>query len=56
MRLGGWGHIASIAETWNTHKISAGKLEWTRSFGRCRFMHKENIILDLKEIGYGDAH
>jgi hypothetical protein len=45
-------HVARTEEVRKTYKILVGKPEGTRPFGRPRRRWKDNIEMDLKEIGW----
>jgi hypothetical protein len=47
------GHVARIGEKRNAYRISVGKLEGKRPLGRPRRRWKDNIRMDLREIGWG---
>jgi len=46
------GHIARMGERWGTRKIFGGKPEWKRPLGRRRHRWKDNITMDLTEMGW----
>jgi hypothetical protein len=45
------GHVAPMSENRNTYRILVGKPEGKRPLGRQRRRWKENIKIDLTEIG-----
>ena len=45
------GHVARMEEGRGMHKILVGKPEGKRPLGRPRRMWKDNIMLDLQEVG-----
>jgi len=45
------GHVAHIREMKNAYKILVGKSEGKRLLGRPRLRWKDNIRMDLREIG-----
>jgi hypothetical protein len=47
------GHVARMGEKRNAYRILVGKPERNRPLERPRRMWVENIIMDLREIGYG---
>jgi len=46
------GHVARLGEMRAVYKILIGKPERKRPFGRPRRRWDDNIIMDLKEIGW----
>jgi hypothetical protein len=46
------GHVARMGETRNAYRIFVGKPEGRRPLGRPRRKWLENIIMDLREIGW----
>ena len=51
MRLA--GHVARMGERRGVHRVLVGKLEGKRPFGRPRRRWKDNIKMDLQEVGGG---
>jgi hypothetical protein len=51
MRLA--GHVARMWENRNAYRILVGKPEGKRPLGRPRRRWKDNIRMDLREIGWG---
>jgi hypothetical protein len=51
MRLA--GHVAHIGEKRGAYRIFVGRREGRRSFGRPRRRWKDNIKMDLQEVGWG---
>jgi hypothetical protein len=47
------GHAARMVGKRNAYRIFVGKQEGKRPFGRPRMRWVDNIILDLREIGWG---
>jgi len=47
------GHVASMGEIRGVYRISVGKPERRRPFGRPRCRWKNNIKTDLQEVGCG---
>jgi hypothetical protein len=47
------GHVARIGEKRNAYRILVGKQERKRPLGRPRRRWEDNIIMDLREIGWG---
>jgi hypothetical protein len=45
------GHVARMGEKRNAYRVWMGKLEGKRAVGRHRRMWKDNIKMDLREIG-----
>jgi len=48
------GHVARREEGRDVYRVSVGKPEGKRPVGRPRRRWKDNIQLDLQEVGYGD--
>jgi hypothetical protein len=48
------GHVAHMREKRNAYRILVGKPEGKRPLGRRRRRWKNNINMDLREIGWGD--
>jgi hypothetical protein len=42
-----------MGDTRNAHKILFGKLEGKRLFGGPRRRWEDNILMDIREIGFG---
>jgi hypothetical protein len=51
-RMGRAGHVARMREMRNVYRIMVGKPEGKRPLGRPRRMWVENIVMDLREIGW----
>jgi hypothetical protein len=49
------GHVARMGETRGAYKVSVGKLEGKRSLRRPRRRLKDNIQMDVIEIGWEDV-
>jgi hypothetical protein len=49
------GHVARIGEVRGAYNILVGKPEGRRPLGRPRCRWKDNIKMDLREIGFGDV-
>jgi hypothetical protein len=47
------GHVARMGEKRNAYRILVGKPEGKRPLGRPRLRWEDNIIMDLREIGWG---
>jgi len=47
------GHVVRIGKMRNARDTSVGKPEGKRAFGRSWHRWKDNIRMDLKEIGWG---
>jgi hypothetical protein len=47
-------HVARIGEKRNAYRILVGKPEGKRPLGRTRGMWVDNIIMELREIGWDD--
>jgi hypothetical protein len=45
------GHIACKGEKRNTYRVLVGKPKRERPFGSCRHRWKDNILIDLEELG-----
>jgi len=45
------GHVACIGEGRGVHRVLVGKLEGKRPLGRPRHRWKDNIKMDLREVG-----
>jgi hypothetical protein len=54
MRLA--GHVVQMGEKRNAYRISVGKPEIKRPLGRPRRRWKDNIKMDLREIGWGNIN
>ncbi|KAJ4436144.1 hypothetical protein ANN_18771 [Periplaneta americana] len=52
-RLTWAGHIARMGESRNVYRVLVGRPEGKRPLGRLRRRWKDNIKMDLKEVGYG---
>jgi hypothetical protein len=52
-RMSWAGHVARMGEKRNAHRFLVGKPERKRPLGRPRRRWKDNIIIDLREIGWG---
>jgi hypothetical protein len=54
MRQMRWaGHVASMGEDRGVHRVLVGKPEGRRPLGRPRRRWKDNIKMDLQEVGRG---
>ena len=51
-RLRWAGHVARMEESRNAYRVSVGRLEGKRPLGKLRRRWKDNIKMDLKEVGY----
>jgi hypothetical protein len=49
------GHVARMGEVRSAYNILVGRPEGRRPLGRPRRRWEDNIKLDLREIGFGDA-
>jgi hypothetical protein len=49
----GAGHVARMEEGRGVHKVLVGKTEGGRPLGRQRRRWKDNIKMDLQEVGGG---
>jgi hypothetical protein len=49
------GHVARMGEVRGAYNILVGKPEWRRPLGRPRRRWEDNIKMDLREMGFGDA-
>jgi len=49
------GHVARVMERRNAYRILVGKPEGKRSVGRPRRRRKDNIKMNLHEVGWGGA-
>jgi len=47
------GHVARVAKRRDVYRILVGKPEGKRSIGRPRRRRKENIKMNLHEVGWG---
>jgi len=47
------GHVACVAKRRDVYRILVGKPEGKRSIGRPRRRRKENIKMNLHEVGWG---
>ena len=47
------GHVAHMEEGRGVHKVLVGKPEGKRPLGRLRHRWKDNIKMDLQEVGRG---
>jgi len=47
------GHVTRIWERRGVYRVLVGKPEGKRPFGRPRRRCKDNIKMDLREVGYG---
>jgi hypothetical protein len=48
-------HTECMGEKRNAYRIMIGKCDVKRPLGRCGCKWKDNIKMDLKEMGYQDA-
>ena len=48
-------HIASMVERIGAYRTLVGRPEWRKSLGRPRHRWKDNIKIDLQEVGCGDT-
>ena len=48
-------HVARMEEGRGVHRVLVGKSEGNRPLGRPRHRWKDNIKMDLQEMGYGDV-
>jgi hypothetical protein len=46
------GHVAHMGERRGAYKVSLGKYQGKRTFGRSRRTWENDIRIDLKEIGW----
>jgi hypothetical protein len=46
------GHVACVKEKMNAYRVLVGKPEGQRSLRRSRYRWKDNIKMDLREIGW----
>ncbi|KAJ4445794.1 hypothetical protein ANN_12479 [Periplaneta americana] len=53
-RLRWAGHVARMGESGNAYRVLVGRPEGKRPFGRPRRRWKDNIKMDLREVGYDD--
>ena len=51
MRLA--GHVARMGERRDVYRVLVGKPEGKRPLGRSRRRWKDNIKIDLQEVGFG---
>jgi hypothetical protein len=49
------GHVARMGEVRGAYNILVGRPEGRRPLGRRRRRWEDNIRMDLREIGFGDA-
>jgi hypothetical protein len=49
------GHVARMGEVRGAYNILVGRPEGRRQLGRPRRRWEDNIKMDLREIGFGDA-
>ncbi|KAJ4446312.1 hypothetical protein ANN_13007 [Periplaneta americana] len=54
-RLRWAGHVARIGESRNAHGVLVGRPKGKRPLGRPRRRWKDNIKIDLREVGYDDG-
>jgi hypothetical protein len=47
------GHVSGMGEKGNAYRISVGEREGKRPLGRPRRRWKDNITMDLRDIGWG---
>ena len=55
-RMRGAGHIPHVVERRGVDRILVGKLEGKRPLGIPRHRWKDNIKMDLQEVGCGGMH
>jgi hypothetical protein len=48
------GHVARMGEARGAYNILVGRPEGRRPLGRPRHRWEDNILMDLREIGFGD--
>jgi hypothetical protein len=48
------GHVASVREK-NAHRLLVGKPNGKRLLGKPRQRWVDNIMMDLREVGWGDV-
>ncbi|KAJ4443106.1 hypothetical protein ANN_04756 [Periplaneta americana] len=53
-RLRSAGHVARMGESRNAYRVLVGRPEGQRPLGRPRLRWKDNIKMDLSEVGYDD--
>ncbi|KAJ4439792.1 hypothetical protein ANN_07920 [Periplaneta americana] len=53
-RLRWAGHVARMGESTNAYRVLVGRPEGKRPLGRPRRRWKDNIKMDLREVGYDD--
>ncbi|KAJ4440348.1 hypothetical protein ANN_08487 [Periplaneta americana] len=53
-RLRWVGHVVRMGESRNAYRVLVGRPEVKRSLGRPRHRWKDNIKMDLREVGYDD--
>ncbi|KAJ4445845.1 hypothetical protein ANN_12530 [Periplaneta americana] len=53
-RLRWAGHVARMGESRNAYRVLVGRPEGKRPLGRPRRRWKDNIKMDLREVGYND--
>jgi hypothetical protein len=46
------GHVVHVGANRNAFKFSVGNLKGNRSLGRPRYRSENNIIIDLREVGW----
>jgi hypothetical protein len=49
------GHVARMVEVRGAYNILVGRLEERRPLGRSRSRLEDNILMDLRKIGFGDV-
>jgi hypothetical protein len=49
------GHVGNMGEVRGAYNILVGRPEGRRPLGRPRHRWKDNIKMDLREIGFGDV-
>jgi hypothetical protein len=54
-RIGWVGHVVRMGEVRGAYNILVGRPEGRRPFGRPRRRWKDNIKMNLREIGFGDV-
>jgi len=50
------GHVARMGDTRGVFRVSVGKPEGKRPFGRHRLRWEDNIKMDLQEVGCGGGN
>ncbi|KAJ4446909.1 hypothetical protein ANN_13610 [Periplaneta americana] len=53
-RLRWTGHVARMGESRNAYRVLVGRPERERPLGRPRRRWEDNIVMDLREVGYDD--